>query len=158
MTGIEVCSRVVTAIMALAVVANTMRLWERIGGRRAGVAAGVIVAANATLVYYAHTGNLEIPYMFSDRAGLVEIDRVASDEPRERQALLLAIASVLTKDQAAAAWLLPLPVYSSSSRASPTARRRSGEASSGRPCSRWPSMPSSPEPRRTRWFRPSRTR
>ena len=110
MTGIEVCSRVVTGVMALAVVANTMRLWERIGGRRAGTAAGVIVATNATFVYYAHTGNLETPYMFWLTWGLVELDRVAGGEPRERQALLLAIASVLTKDQAAAAWLLPLPV------------------------------------------------
>ncbi len=111
MTGIEVCSRVVTAAMALAVLANTMRLWERLAGRRAGVAAGVVVASNATLVYYAHTGNLEVPYLFWITWGLVELDRVASGEPRERQALLLAIASVLTKDQAAAAWFLPLPVY-----------------------------------------------
>ena len=35
---------------------------------------------------------------------------MAGGEPRERQALLLAVASVLTKDQAAAAWILPLPV------------------------------------------------
>ncbi len=111
MTGIEVCSRVVTAAMALSVVANTMRLWERMGGRRVGVAAGAIVAANGTLVYYSHTGNLEIPYMFWIAWGLLELDRVACGEPRERQALLLAVLSVLTKDQAAAAWLLPLPVY-----------------------------------------------
>ncbi len=111
MTGIEVCSRVVTAAMALAVLANTMRLWGRLGGRRAGTAAGVVVASNATLVYYAHTGNLEVPYLFWITWGLVELDRVASGEARERQALLLAIASVLTKDQAAAVWFLPLPVY-----------------------------------------------
>ena len=111
MTGIEVGSRLVTAGMALAIVANTMRLWERIGGRRVGIAAGVVVASNGTLVYYAHTGNLEVPYLFWLTWGLVELDRVASGEPRERQALLLAVASVLTKDQAAAAWILPLPVY-----------------------------------------------
>jgi hypothetical protein len=109
MTGIEVGSRLVTAVMALAVVANTMRLWERIGGRMVGIAAGVVVASNATLVYYAHTGNLEVPYLFWLTWGLVELDRVARGEPRERQALLLAVASVLTKDQAAAAWILPLP-------------------------------------------------
>jgi hypothetical protein len=111
MTGIELCSRLVTGAMALAVLANTMRLWERLAGWRVGVAAGVIVANNAIFVYYAHTGNLEIPSMFWIAWGLVEVDRVASGEPRERQALLLAIASVLTKDQSAAAWLLPLPVY-----------------------------------------------
>jgi hypothetical protein len=110
MTGIEVGSRLVTAVMALAIVANTMRLWQRIGGRTVGIAAGVVVASNATLVYYAHTGNLEVPYLFWLTWGLVELDRVAGGEPRERQTLLLAVASVLTKDQAAAAWILPLPV------------------------------------------------
>jgi hypothetical protein len=111
MTGIEVCSRLVTAAMALAVALNTMRLWARIGGRRVGLAAGAVVASNASLVYYAHTGDLEVPYLFWITWGLVELDRVAGGERRERQAMLLATASVLTKDQAAAAWVLLLPIY-----------------------------------------------
>lgn len=112
MTGIEACARAVTAAMAIAIVVSTMRLWSRIGGsRRAGVAAGAIAATNATLVYYAHTGNLEVPYLFWIAWGLLELDRVAAGEPREKQVLLIAAASVLTKDQAAAAWILPLPLY-----------------------------------------------
>ncbi|HEX4447676.1 MAG TPA: hypothetical protein VH044_13095 [Polyangiaceae bacterium] len=108
MTGIELGARAVAAAMALAFVWNTMRWWTRIRGRVAGVAAGAIVAANATLVYYAHTGNLEAPYLFWAGWALLEMDRTLAGEPRERQALLLSAAAVLSKDQAAAVLLLPL--------------------------------------------------
>ena len=111
MTGIEAGARVVAAAMAIGIVYQTMRLWERLAGRRAGVAAGVVVTANAPLVYYAHTGNLDVPFLFWVSWALVEIDRVASGEPREEIALLLAIAAVLTKDPAACALIVALPIY-----------------------------------------------
>jgi hypothetical protein len=110
MTGIEVSARLVAAAMALAIVGVTMRWWTRIEGRAAGVGAGVIVATNATLVYYAHTGNLEIPYLFWASWSLLEMDRVLCGEPRERAAVLCAVAAVLSKDQAAGALALPLVV------------------------------------------------
>jgi hypothetical protein len=108
MTGIEVCARLVSAAMATGIVWYTMRLWKRLAGRFAGVVAGVVVASNATLVYYAHTGNVDVPYLFWTCAALLELDRVAAGEPRETQALLLATCAVLTKDQAAAALALPV--------------------------------------------------
>jgi len=111
MTGIEVSARLVAAAMALGIVACTMRLWKRIAGRRAGVLAGIAAAANAPLVYYAHTGNLDVPYLFWIAVALLELDRVACGERREAQALLAATAAVLTKDQAAAALLLVFPVW-----------------------------------------------
>jgi 4-amino-4-deoxy-L-arabinose transferase-like glycosyltransferase len=111
MTGIEVSARLVAAAMAVATVGGTMALWGRLAGRRAGIAAGVIVASNAVFVLYAHTGNTDVPYLFWLAWALVEIDRVACGEPRETHALLLATAAVLTKDQAAAALILPLPAY-----------------------------------------------
>jgi len=110
MTAIEAEARVISAAMALGIVLHTMRLWKRLAGRRAGLAAGAIVAANATLVYYAHTGNLEVPYLFWTTWAMVEMDRVMAGERREVQALLLAVAAVLTKDQAAAALLIPMPM------------------------------------------------
>ncbi len=110
MTGIEASARAVTAAMALAIVWSTMRLWTRLAGRRAGVAAGVLAACDGTFVYYAHTGNLDVPYLFWTSFALVEMDRVLAGEPRERAALLLSVAAVLSKDQAAAALLLPLTV------------------------------------------------
>ena len=111
MTGIEVSARLVAAAMAVGILHHTRVLWTRLAGPRAGLAAAAVVAANAVLVYYGRTGNLDVPYLFWLTWSLVELDRVACGEPRETQTLLLATAAVLTKDQAAAAVLLPLPVY-----------------------------------------------
>lgn len=111
MTGIEIGARIVAALMALGIAWNVMRLFTRIAGSKvAGIAAGAVVVTNATLVYYAHTGNLEVPYLFWITLGLVELDRVADGEPREVRLLSCVIASALTKDQAAGAWFLPLPL------------------------------------------------
>ncbi|MDB4994039.1 MAG: hypothetical protein JWM74_1471, partial [Myxococcaceae bacterium] len=110
MTGIELTARVVAVVMAAFVVWNTMRLWTRLLGARGGLAAGVVVGVNAVFVYYAHTGNLEVPYLFWSTWALVEIDRVIEGEAREPHALLLATAAVLTKDQAAGIFLLTLPM------------------------------------------------
>ncbi len=111
MTGIEASARLVAAAMGLGIVWNVMRLWSRIGGPRVGIAAGLVVATNAALVYYAHTGNLEVPYLFWTTWALLQLDRVSCGEKRECHALLGAVAAALTKDQAAAAMLLTLPVY-----------------------------------------------
>jgi len=110
MTGIEASARAVAAAMALGIVAQTLRLWTRLRNARVGFVAGAVVALNSTLVYYAHTGNLEVPYLFWLTWALVEMDRVMTGESRERPALLFATAAVLTKDQAAAALILPLPL------------------------------------------------
>jgi hypothetical protein len=111
MSIIEASARVLTAVMALLTVWNTKKLWTRLLNERAGMVAALTVSLNATYVYYAHTANLEVPYLFWLSWALVEIDRVACGEDRETQVLLLAVAATLTKDQAAAALLLPLPMY-----------------------------------------------
>ncbi len=111
MTGIEVGARLVAAAMAIAVVRSTMVLWERWAGRRAGIVAGAIVAMNAIFVFYAHTGNLDVPYLFWLALSFVELDRVACGEPRETQALLCGTAAVLTKDQSFGALVLTFPIY-----------------------------------------------
>lgn len=111
MSIIEASARVLAAVMALATVWNTKKLWTRLLNERAGMIAALTVSLNATYVYYAHTGNLEVPYLFWLSWALLEIDRVAGGEAREKQVLLLAVAATLTKDQAAAALLIPLPIY-----------------------------------------------
>lgn len=108
MTGIELGARTLAGAMALGTIWNTSRLWTRFAGKRAGSAAAIAVALNPTLVYYAHTGNLDVPYLFWTTLALVEMDRVMCGEPRETAALATATAAVLTKDQAAAALVLPL--------------------------------------------------
>jgi hypothetical protein len=111
MTGIEVSARLVAAAMAIATLRFTMDHWGRLGGARARIAAGAVLATNAIFVLYAHTGNTDVPYLFWLTWAMLELDRVACGEPREMRALLLATAAVLTKDQAAAALILPLPTY-----------------------------------------------
>ncbi|MEO7113053.1 MAG: hypothetical protein ABI183_21625, partial [Polyangiaceae bacterium] len=54
MSIIEASARVLTALMALATVWNTKRLWMRLLNERAGVVAALTVSLNATYVYYAH--------------------------------------------------------------------------------------------------------
>jgi hypothetical protein len=111
MTGIEVSARLLAAAMAIATLRFTMAHWGRLGGPRARLAAGAALATNAIFVLYAHTGNTDVPYLFWLTWAMLEIDRVACGEPREMQALLLATAAVLTKDQAAGALILTLPTY-----------------------------------------------
>jgi hypothetical protein len=94
--------------MAIGGLWATLVLWSRIAGRRVGVAAAAITSVNAVFVYYAHTGNLEVPYLFWLSLTLLELDRVAAGEAREMRAFLFAVAATLTKDQAAAALLLPM--------------------------------------------------
>ena len=110
MTGIEVSARLLTAAMALGILGGTMRLWTRMAGRRVGLYAGAAAAANAAFVYYAHTGNLDVPSVFWVTWTLVELDRVMAGESREGRALLCAAAAVLTKDQTAGALLAPVPL------------------------------------------------
>jgi hypothetical protein len=108
MTAIEVSARLLTAAMAFGVVGALSCLWSRIAGREAGWVAAAVTVTNAAFVYYAHTGNLEVPYLFWVSWALVEMDRVMAGEPREMRALLCCVAAALTKDQAAAALLLPV--------------------------------------------------
>jgi 4-amino-4-deoxy-L-arabinose transferase-like glycosyltransferase len=111
MTGIEIGARLVAAAMAIAIVRSSMVLWGRLAGRRAGVAAGAIVATNSIFVFYAHTGNLDVPYLFWLALAFIELDRVACGEARETHALLFGTAAVLTKDQSFGALILTFPVY-----------------------------------------------
>jgi hypothetical protein len=109
MTPIELCARLVAVAMLAGIVWNTVRLFERLGGRRVGIVAGLVVATNSALIYYAHTGALEVPYLFWSSWALVEIDRVLAGESREPQVMIAVTCAVLTKDQAAGLFLLTLP-------------------------------------------------
>ena len=109
MTPVEICARLVALAMFAGMVWNVTALFTRIAGKRGGLAAGAIVATNATLVYYAHTGNLEVPYLFWASWALLELDRVLAGEARELRAMAAVTCAVLTKDQAAGLFVLTLP-------------------------------------------------
>jgi hypothetical protein len=96
-----VVGRLVALAMAIGLVVNTYRLWKRLGGERVGTVAAILIAFNPMVVYFAHTTSVDVPSWFWMTWTLVELDRVAAGEPRERPAMLLITASLLTKDQTA---------------------------------------------------------
>ncbi len=101
MTFSCVVGRLVALAMACGVVLNVHRLWSRIASERVGLIGAALVALNPLLVYFAHTASVDVPYWFWTTWAMVELDRVAAGEPRERRAMLLCAAAVLTKDQSA---------------------------------------------------------
>lgn len=101
MTPAAILGRLVSFAMALGIVWNQKRLWERIGSRRVGLVAAALTACNPIFVYFAHVASVDVPYLFWTSLALVEIDRVAQGERRERHLALFAAAALLTKDQSA---------------------------------------------------------
>jgi hypothetical protein len=79
--------------------------------RRAGYCAAVIVGIDASVTYYAHTSNLDVPYLFwASWSALVFTRALARRRPELlRWAFALAVLAVATKDQAYAIFLLAYP-------------------------------------------------
>lgn len=101
MTAACIIGRAVSLALALGVVAQVAALWTRLAGRRAGLVAAVVVAANPVFVYFAHTASVDVPWWFWATRAALELDRVAAGERRERHAALSIAAALLTKDQSA---------------------------------------------------------
>lgn len=130
MTAFAYVARSVSAGMSLGVVVFVARIAEELRAhelgaprdergrftdervRRAGWFAASVAGVNASLTYYAHTSNLDVPYLFwATWALLVATRAIARREPRMlRLALGLAALAVGTKDQAYAIFLLSLPI------------------------------------------------
>ncbi len=117
MTWFEITSRAVTLVMALGVIRNVSRSCARLWDMRVARIAALVIACNPVFVYYAHTGNLEIPALFWATWSLDEMVRVSRGEARELHAVLLAVAAALTKDQAIALLAIPLAAMVTSRRA-----------------------------------------
>src|SRR5947208_2045498 len=81
---------------------------------RAAALAGLVLLSSPVTVYYAHTTNLDIPYLCWTTAGLWLAVRVVRGDAAVRTHVLLGAAAALaiaTKDQAYACFaLLPLPL------------------------------------------------
>jgi hypothetical protein len=80
--------------------------------RRLGWCTAAFMAVEASLTYYGHTTNLDVPYLFWGMAALLAFVRaIARDEPRRfRHAFALAVVAISTKDQAYALFGLSFPV------------------------------------------------
>lgn len=112
MTLFAVVARVVSLFMSLGIVVAVARIAEEARGRRAGVWTAAVVAVNVPLTYYAHTSNLDVPYLFWASLSILQLARaIARAEPRRlRGAFVCAALAVGTKDQAYALFLLAYPV------------------------------------------------
>ena len=112
MTSLAVAARLVSLAMSVGIAWSVARIAEELRGRRAAWCAAAFLCVNAPLTYYAHTTNLDVPYLFWGSLALLALVRaVTREEPRllRRWAVLAAIA-VATKDQAYALFLLAAPV------------------------------------------------
>jgi 4-amino-4-deoxy-L-arabinose transferase-like glycosyltransferase len=111
MTWFSLVARVVSLGMSLGIVVSIARIAEEVRGKRAGVWAAAACAVNAPLTYYAHTSNLDVPYLFWAVLSILALVRaIARGEPRRlRAAFLFAALAVGTKDQAYALFLLAYP-------------------------------------------------
>lgn len=57
-------ARSVNALMGVGLVGIVYKIGKEIFDRRAGFISGILFACNPLAMYYAHTGNLEVPYLF----------------------------------------------------------------------------------------------
>jgi len=111
MTALAYGARAVTVAMALGVAWAVARMVEEVRGARAGACAAAFVGVNVPFTYYAHTSNLDVPYLFWGCLALLALVRaIHRREPERLRAwALFAALAVGTKDQAYALFLLAVP-------------------------------------------------
>jgi hypothetical protein len=112
MTSIAYAARLVSLAMSLGLVWAVAKIAEELRGKRAGWCAAAFAGVNVPLTYYAHTTNLDVPYLFWGSLALLALVRaVARREPRSlRSWAVLAALAVATKDQAYALFLVAVPL------------------------------------------------
>jgi 4-amino-4-deoxy-L-arabinose transferase-like glycosyltransferase len=106
-------ARAVSAVMGTGIVVCVHSLTKALFDRRAATAAAAVAACGYALIFYSHTDNLDVPYLFWAMLALVSYAQLWR-ENRLRHYLQLGACSawaVATKDQAYALFLLlPLPL------------------------------------------------
>ena len=112
MTTYAVGARLVTTLMAIGIVRNIACIGEELWGRRAGIWAAAVVALNAAFTYYAHTSNLDVPYLFWTLCAVLSLVRtiLRHEAARLKQFAFFCVLAIGTKDQAYAVFLLSFPI------------------------------------------------
>jgi hypothetical protein len=112
MTVFALSARAVSVAMAAGLIWALAKMAEEVRGKRAGVWTAALATTCVPLVYYAHTSNLDVPYLFwGCLAVLAIVQAVARSDPqRLRRAAVLAALSVGTKDQAYALFVGAVPL------------------------------------------------
>ena len=113
MTAVYLLAKLLSVAMGLLALAALARLTARLWDRHAAQWAVAWAVVNVSVAYYGRTANLDGPYLCwmalaADRL----LDVVETGRPRDYHLFaLLAAASIATKDQAYAAWLVPAPLF-----------------------------------------------
>ncbi len=112
MTVVYLTCKLVSVLMNLVALAALARVVGRLWQRDAGLWAAAWAAVNLSVAYYGRATNLDGPYlMWMALAADRLLDVIETGTVRDyRMFALLVAASVATKDQAYAAWVLPGPV------------------------------------------------
>ena len=108
LTILVIIARLVSVAMATVIVGLIYLITQRLFGKPPALFAALIVAFCFPFIYYSHTSNIDIPYLFWFTLGFFFYVRLL-DESRTRSYLLVGIClalAVATKDQAYG--LLPL--------------------------------------------------
>lgn len=113
MTYFAVLGRLVNLVMSLGIIWSVGEMARQVAGMRAGLLAAGACALNFGLTYYGQVSNLDVPYLFWISLALLWCMRAAVElQPRHfRLAAFFAAASVATKDQAYALFLVALPIF-----------------------------------------------
>lgn len=112
MTFFAVTARLIGAVLSLATIACAGKIGEEIGGKQVGICVAAVCALNATLTYYGQTSNLDGPYIFWSLLAVWQWTcAIARHEVvRFPWALLFTVASIATKDQAYAVFVVSIPL------------------------------------------------
>ncbi len=106
-----IVARVVSALMGVGVVLALLAFARHLFGTGTAFLAAFLAALSSPLIYYAHTTNVDVPYLFWGMLALVFAVR-AIERARSRDIILAAAFVALsgaTKDQAFGWFLLTLP-------------------------------------------------
>jgi hypothetical protein len=107
-----VVGRGVIAAFGMLLVLAVFLLGRELFGVHAGLIAGALAAANATVVHYAHQLNVDVPYLALAILALAALAGALrrGSERRLGGAIFLAAAAAAAKDQAAGLFLLAVPL------------------------------------------------
>ena len=120
MTAMASVARVTALLMSVGITLAVAKIAEEIAPatppdarrRHAPTFAAGVVGLSIPFTYYAHTSNLDVPYLFwASLAALALVRALARQEPgRLRSAAVFAALAIATKDQAYALFLGSAPV------------------------------------------------
>jgi hypothetical protein len=107
-TALILIARVVSALAGTAIVLLVYLVVRHLFGRRAAIFSSLIVALSYPFVYYAHTGNVDVPYLFWSLLAILWFVRVLERGALPDYALfaLFVTLAICTKDMAYGLFLL----------------------------------------------------